>query len=84
MILRLIELEPAGHRSLRSVTGEVDLAVMHSYSNMAGPSGHGLTAALLLSEDVYLAIPADLAADDRPAHLADYSDSDWVLPRVRS
>ena len=82
LILRLTELEPQDAVTAL-VTGEVDLAVMHSYSNMAGPSGHGLTAALLFSEDVYLAIPADLAADDRPAHLADYSDSDWVLPHVR-
>jgi DNA-binding transcriptional LysR family regulator len=50
---------------------------------MAVPSGNGLAAALLFSEDVYLAIPADVATDDRPAHLADYSGSDWVLPHVR-
>jgi DNA-binding transcriptional LysR family regulator len=51
---------------------------------MAGPSGNGLTAALLFSEHVYLATPTSAAADDLPAaSLADYSGSDWVLPHVR-
>lgn len=79
LTLQLLELEPQDAVASLSA-GEVDLAVTHSYSNMPGPDGKGLTAATLVSETVYL---ATCAGPSTSANLADFADSDWVVPPSR-
>ena len=80
LTLQLLELETQDAVVALSA-GEIDLAVTHSYSNMPGPDGRGLTAATLVSETVYLATSA--AGASSSANLSDFADSDWVVPPSR-
>lgn len=80
LTLQLLELEPQD-AVVALAAGDIDLAVTHSYSNMPGPDGNGLTAALLVSENVYLATGA--GGPSSAVNLADYADSDWVVPHAR-
>ncbi len=80
LTLQLIELEPQD-AILALAAGDVDLAVTHSYSNMPGPDGKGLTAAPLVSENVYLA--TGVGGPPSLANLADFADSGWVVPHTR-
>lgn len=73
--LRAIEREP--ERALAALAaGEVDLAVIHSYSNVADGFSPDLTAIQLATEPVWLA-----QRDDVPrADLRDYRQRDWIVP----
>ncbi|TIH39055.1 LysR family transcriptional regulator [Subtercola vilae] len=80
--LRLTELEP-GPALKALAAGEVEVAVTHSYSNMAPRAQPGLVATSLLAEPVLLATRESgaMAQDARSAvDLADFADADWVLP----
>lgn len=79
LTLELLELEPQD-ALVALAAGDVELAVTHSYSNMPGPDGNGLTSALLVSENVYLATGA--GGPSSAASLADFADSDWVVPHA--
>ncbi|MEA9986228.1 LysR family transcriptional regulator [Subtercola sp. RTI3] len=82
LTLRLTELEP-GPALKALAAGEVEVAVTHSYSNMAPRAQPGLVATSLLAEPVLLATRESgvMAQDARSAvDLADFADADWVLP----
>jgi len=77
--LRAIEREPQGALAALAA-GEVELAVVHSYSNMAeevgGEAGAGTTATLIATEPVWLAQQDQMKVAD----LRDYAGRDWVVP----
>jgi DNA-binding transcriptional LysR family regulator len=78
--LRLTELEPdAAIDAL--VNGDVDLAVVHSYSNVPDLPSQGLFATVLATEEVVLATAASSVPATRSgaARLADQAHNDWVL-----
>ena len=65
--------------------GAVDLAVTHSYSNVAALPSPVLVAVPVAVEEVLLAVPSGSAASapaaDRPAvALGDYAQTAWLLP----
>jgi DNA-binding transcriptional LysR family regulator len=82
--LRLTELEPdAATEAL--VSGDLDLAVTHAYSNVPQLPSQGLFATALVTEEVLLATAASTApATTRSgaARLADQAHSDWVIPHA--
>jgi DNA-binding transcriptional LysR family regulator len=82
--LRLTELEPdAATEAL--VRGDLDLAVTHAYSNVAGLPSQGLSATPLSTEEVLLATAASTAPPTTrsgAARLADLAHSDWVIPHA--
>ena len=90
--LRLVELEPIDALPALAV-GEVDLAVTHSYSNVAAVTHPGIQTTRITREDVFLAVPgsstpapdqlSDPNAIGPPARLADYARADWIVPHRR-
>jgi DNA-binding transcriptional LysR family regulator len=83
--LRVLECEPQD--ALPALAeGAVDLAVTHSYSNMAVLPSPALVAVPLAVEEVLLVVPRGQGAapaswDALPSvALADYARHDWVLP----
>jgi DNA-binding transcriptional LysR family regulator len=85
--LHVLESEP--HDALPALAdGEVDLAVTHSYSNVAALPSLVLVAFPVMDEEVLLAVPtvssgaADPAADGPAAVLADLAHQNWVLPHT--
>jgi DNA-binding transcriptional LysR family regulator len=87
--LRLVELEPLD--SLPALAaGEVDLAVTHSYSNLAQVAHPGVESTQIAREEVFLAVPRTGPAPPRPgqhpvedARLADYAGHGWIVPHRR-
>jgi DNA-binding transcriptional LysR family regulator len=93
--LRLVELEPLD--SLPALAaGEVDLAVTHSYSNVAPVPHAGVESTQIAREEVFLAIPRPDSSPSRPgqrpevdpieeeaARLADYAGASWIVPHHR-
>lgn len=73
--LRAIEREPQDAVAAL-IAGEVELAVIHSYSNMAAQGLEDAAATLIATEPVWLAHRDDVAIAD----LRDYSNSDWIVP----
>lgn len=82
--MHLVELEPQDALPALA-SGDVDVAIVHSYSNLPELPSPTLTASPLIAEDVMLAVPAtdEHPAHGRPVDLADYSHHDWVLPHAR-
>ena len=79
--LRLVELEPVD--SLPGLAaGEVDLAVTHSYSNVAPVAHPGVETTQLAREEVFLAVPRT-DSGGQAARLADYARADWIVPHHR-
>jgi DNA-binding transcriptional LysR family regulator len=79
--LRLVELEPVD--SLPALAaGEVDLAVTHSYSNVAPVAHPGVETTQLAREEVFLAVPRT-DSGGQAARLADYARADWIVPHHR-
>jgi DNA-binding transcriptional LysR family regulator len=79
--LRLTTCEPeAALDSLSS--GAVDLAVIHSYSNVPRDIPHGLATRVIGTEPVWLAIrdPGHPADTDPSTRLQDYADCPWIVP----
>jgi len=86
--LRLTECEPQD--ALAGLAdGAYDLAVTHSYSNMAATDNAALVASRILSEPVWLATREDdpaiagLATSCDAVDLAHFATHDWVLPHER-
>jgi DNA-binding transcriptional LysR family regulator len=92
--LRLVELEPFD--SLPALAaGEVDLAVTHSYSNVAPVPHPGIESTQIAREEVFLATPRPRSSPSRPtqrpgadsdeeaAQLADYAPASWIVPHHR-
>jgi DNA-binding transcriptional LysR family regulator len=73
--LRAIEREPEGALTALAA-GEVELAVIHSYSNMADEFGDETTATLIATEPVWLAQREAMPRVD----LRDYANRDWIVP----
>jgi len=86
--LRLTECEPQDALSGLS-SGAFDLAVTHSYSNMAEGLAPALVATRILSEPVWLATRHDdpaikeSTAYSGAVDLAQFAAHDWVLPHER-
>jgi DNA-binding transcriptional LysR family regulator len=89
--LRLVELEPVD--SLPALaSGEVDLAITHSYSNLAQVTHQGIQTTHLAQEDVLLARPrADTSVgataqqpqqspDGETVRLEDHAHANWIVP----
>ncbi len=73
--LRAIELEP--HDALAALAaGQVELSVVHSYSNISELLAPDIVARLIATERVWLATRDAGAAAD----LRDYATSDWIVP----
>ncbi|MCU1693370.1 MAG: LysR family transcriptional regulator [Frankiales bacterium] len=85
LALHVVECEPQDALPALS-EGAVDLAVSHSYSNVAALPSPALVAAALAVENVLLAVPAGPTAGAESwqtlptVALADYAHHDWVLP----
>ena len=80
--LRLVELEPID--SLPALAaGEMDLAVTHSYSNVAPAAHSGVETTQIAREDVLLAVPRTNAPVGPSARLADFAREDWIVPHHR-
>jgi DNA-binding transcriptional LysR family regulator len=79
--LRLVELEPFDSLPALSA-GEVDLAVVHSYSNVAPVDHPGVETSEIGREDVLLAIRRT-GPSRKPVRLADYAGEDWIVPHRR-
>lgn len=73
--LRAIEREPESALAALAA-GEVELAVIHSYSNMAESSAGDVTATLIGTEPVWLAQREDVGTAD----LRHYATRDWIVP----
>jgi DNA-binding transcriptional LysR family regulator len=92
--LRLVELEPLD--SLPALAaGEVDLAVTHSYSNIAQTTHPGVESTQIAREEVFLAVPRTGSSTPRAgqhpqadpvgeaARLAEYTHERWIVPHHR-
>ena len=88
--LRLVELEPID--SLPALAaGEVDLAVTHSYSNVAPVDHPGLGTTQIARDEVFLATHRTSSSTPAPrqpqladsVRLADYARADWIVPHHR-
>lgn len=78
--LQLLELEPREALSALEA-GEVELAVVHSYSNMPPVSARGVIATEILVEPVRLALSSsDPRAAQGTVTLADFAGDPWVVP----
>ncbi len=64
------------------LSGDADLAVVHSYSNVAREAKRGVVTHPLGTEPVWLATRLDAGTirDDAPARLEDFEDSPWITP----
>ena len=80
--LRLVELEPVDSLPALSA-GEVDLAVTHSYSNMAPAAQPGIETTPIAREDVFLAVPRAADRAGQTARLAEFAREDWIVPHHR-
>jgi DNA-binding transcriptional LysR family regulator len=83
--LRLTELEP-DQATEALIGGDVDLAVIHAYSNVPQLPSQGLVAEALASEDVVLATAtraAPATTGTGAARLADQAHSEWVVPHAQ-
>lgn len=77
--IEMIEMEPDESVSaLRS--GEVDLAITHTYSTMEPIDRSAISLWPLRTEPVWLAVPADRPAT-APVDLRDFAADDWLVPR---
>lgn len=78
--LRITTSEPnAALAALAS--GNADLAVIHSYSNVPRDLASGLSSRHLGSEPVWLALPArGPASGSRTVDLADFASTPWIAP----
>jgi DNA-binding transcriptional LysR family regulator len=75
--------------------GEVDLAVTHSYSNVAQTTHPGVESTQISQEEVFLAVPrtgsSTPPSEQHPqadpvgeaARLADYARESWIVPHHR-
>lgn len=82
-VMHLVELEPQDALPALAA-GEVDLAIVHSYSNLPELPSPALATTHLITEDVLLAVPdPQRPADGRPVDLAEFAHHDWVLPHER-
>lgn len=73
--LRAVEREPEPALAALAA-GEVELAIIHSYSNMADAVAGENSTVLIATEPVWLAQREDVDTAD----LRDYSTSDWIVP----
>jgi DNA-binding transcriptional LysR family regulator len=81
LMLTLSTLEPED--ALEALAnGTVDLAAIHSYSNVARDVPNGLVANTIGSEPVWLALRSDdrISTGGAPERLADFADRAWVIP----
>ncbi|HOY80842.1 MAG TPA: LysR family transcriptional regulator [Rhodoglobus sp.] len=79
--LTLTLTTPEPEDALAAVTaGRSDLAVIHSYSNVARTLPEGIEAEPLVSEPVWLAIRADDPAAADVVDLAVLADHTWITP----
>jgi DNA-binding transcriptional LysR family regulator len=78
--LRLVELEPS--QSIPALaTGDVELAVAHSYSNMPPVTGAGLVVTEIATERVRLAVnEREWKSEGEPVSLAAFAAHNWILP----
>jgi DNA-binding transcriptional LysR family regulator len=79
--LTLSTLEPENALAALA-NGAVDLAAIHSYSNVARDVPNGIVANTIGSEPVWLALRSDdrISAGGAPERLADFSDRPWIIP----
>lgn len=77
--LRLTTPEPEDAISALTA-GHVDLAVVHSYSNVPRSLPHGIEAEPLASEVVWVAIRADDPAAADTIDLSSLAEHDWITP----
>lgn len=63
-------------------SGNADLAVIHSYSNVPRDLSAGLSSRPLGSEPVWLAVPASApgSSSTRTVDLADFATTSWIAP----
>lgn len=81
LCLELTEMEPQNSLPALSA-GEVDLALIHSYSNMSSALPAGLISAPLMTENVWLAVPRSHGTPN-PVDLSAYAGHDWMVPHRR-
>jgi DNA-binding transcriptional LysR family regulator len=79
--LRLVEMEPSDALSALN-SGEVEVVVAHSYSNMPPVTGPGLAITQIASERVLLAVHESQWSGDSstPVRLGDFAGHDWIVP----
>ncbi len=79
--LRLVEMEPSNALPALA-SGEVELVVAHSYSNMPPVTGPGLVVTQIAAEDVCLAVHESQWSGDpsTPVDLSDFAGHDWIVP----
>jgi DNA-binding transcriptional LysR family regulator len=73
--LRANELEPQAALAALAA-GEVELAVIHSYSNISESQLKSVSATLIATEPVWLATPNVEFSSD----LRDYAEHNWIVP----
>jgi DNA-binding transcriptional LysR family regulator len=78
--LRLLEMEPS--ISLPALAaGEIELAVVHQYSNMPPLTGPGLSITPIATETVRLAVPVrQWSGSSARADLSDFAAHEWIVP----
>ena len=79
--LRIIELEPS--ESIPALmSGDVELALAHGYSNMPPITGVGLVVTEIASETVRLAVKRSewFGDDTAPVNLSDFAEDNWIVP----
>jgi DNA-binding transcriptional LysR family regulator len=79
--LRMVQMEPSDALPAL-VSGDVELVVAHSYSNMPPVVEPGLLVTQIASESVRLAVHESLWSGERatPVDLAAFAGHDWVVP----
>jgi DNA-binding transcriptional LysR family regulator len=79
--LRLVEMEPS-NAIPALVTGDVELAVAHHYSNMPPVTGTGLVISRIAGERVRLAVHESQWSGKGygPVELSIFAGHDWIVP----
>jgi DNA-binding transcriptional LysR family regulator len=79
--LRLVEMEPSDAVPALAA-GDIELAIVHSYSNMPPVAGPGLSIRTIGTEVVRLAVNEDgwQGPTDEPVDLAEFAAHDWIVP----
>jgi DNA-binding transcriptional LysR family regulator len=76
----MTDLEP--EESLPALKiGELDLVVTYEFDHLPEPADPGVERHLLVTEQMYVAVPADDPRATGPVRIADFRDDQWIVGR---
>jgi DNA-binding transcriptional LysR family regulator len=81
--ITMIDLEPEESLPLLK-TGEIDIILAYEFDHLPEPKDPGVERHLLLTEPVFMAVPADHPLALGPVRVADFAEDNWIVGRTHS